>query len=96
MAIDSPDIRMARLEGTYVQINERLAGLENRLVSEMGGLRAELRSEVGSLRVKFSSCPLWPGFTQGSSTRPEASCTSPPESRTPHRVTFGIRSPAVM
>ena len=50
MAVDALDVRMARLEGAYAQINERLAGLENRLVTEMGALRAEFRADHAELR----------------------------------------------
>lgn len=55
MATDALEIRMARLEGAYAQINERLAGLENRLVAEMSGLRAELKSEMNGLRADIKS-----------------------------------------
>ena len=55
MAIDALDIRMARLEGAFAQINERLGSLENRLVSEISGLRSETHSEIGSLRSEMRS-----------------------------------------
>jgi hypothetical protein len=55
MATDPADIWMARLEGAYAQINERLAGLENRLVAEMAGLRAEL----SELRRQITSQFCW-------------------------------------
>ena len=55
MAIDSLDIRMARLEGAYAQINERLGSLENRLVAEIGGLRSEVRADIGGLRSEIGA-----------------------------------------
>lgn len=55
MAIDALDIRMARLEGAYTQINERLGSLENRLVSEISGLRSAIHSEIGSLRSEMGA-----------------------------------------
>jgi len=55
MAIEPLDIRMARLEGAYAQINERRAGLENRLVSGMAGLRAE----ISELRRQITSQFCW-------------------------------------
>ena len=59
MAVEPLDIRMARLEGAYAQINERLAGLENRLVTEMAGLRAEFRAELSELRRQMTSQFYW-------------------------------------
>lgn len=55
MAIDSLDIRMARLEGAYAQINERLGSLENRLVAEIGGLRSEVRADIDGLRSEVGA-----------------------------------------
>jgi hypothetical protein len=55
MAVDSLDIRMARLEGAYAQINERLGSLETRLVAEIGGLRSELLSAIGGVRSELGS-----------------------------------------
>lgn len=55
MAADALDIRMARLEGAYEQINERLGAIDQRLTSEISGVRSEivsLRSEVGSVRLE--------------------------------------------
>lgn len=55
MATDALDIRMARLEGAYQQINERLGAIEQRLTSEISGVRSEivsLRSDVGSVRIE--------------------------------------------
>lgn len=49
MATDALEIRMARLEGAYEQINERLAGVER----EIAALRSELKNEIGSLRTEI-------------------------------------------
>lgn len=53
MATDALEIRMARLEGAYAQINERLASLETRLVAEISGLRAEMREEINGVRSEI-------------------------------------------
>ncbi len=45
MAVDSLKIRMARLEGVYEQINERLGHLEQRLSAEIGDLRRQMTSQ---------------------------------------------------
>ncbi len=65
MAIEALEIRMAKLEGGYEQINERLGAIEHRLtaleqrfVSEMTSLRSEMtsqRSETSSLRSEIAS-----------------------------------------
>jgi hypothetical protein len=55
MAIDALDIRMARLEGAYAQINERLGSLEHRLVTEISGLRTEMSSEIGAVRGEIGT-----------------------------------------
>lgn len=61
MAAEALDIRMARLEGAYQQINERLGAIEQRLTSEISGfrsevtaLRNELKSDFGSVRSEIS------------------------------------------
>jgi len=62
MAIDSLDIRMARLEGGYAQVNERLGALEDRLTSlvgEMGALRTEFRTELNELRRQMTTQFYW-------------------------------------
>ena len=59
MAIERLDIRMARLEGAYAQINERLGALENRLVTEMGALRTEFRTEHAELRRQITTQSYW-------------------------------------
>lgn len=46
MAIEPLKTRMARLEGGYEQINERLGAIEHRL----GALEQRVASEVASLR----------------------------------------------
>lgn len=50
MATDAIEIRMARLEGAYEQINERLGALEQRLSSEIATLRSEVRADLAALR----------------------------------------------
>jgi hypothetical protein len=42
MAGDALEIRMARLEGAYEQINERLATIDAALSSGLSSIRAEL------------------------------------------------------
>ena len=51
MATEQFEIRMARLEGAYEQINERLGLLEQRLTSEIASLRldfTELRRQINT------------------------------------------------
>jgi len=58
MAIEALEVRMARLEGGYEQINERLGAIEQRLTSEIGALRVEiasLRPDITSLRSESTS-----------------------------------------
>ncbi len=45
MAAEPIDIRMARLEGAYEQINERLGHLEQRLSAEIVDLRRQMTSQ---------------------------------------------------
>jgi len=75
MAIEALEIRMARLEGGYEQINERLGGIEQRLASfehrftseitslrtETTGLRSEMatRSELAELRRQMNAQFFW-------------------------------------
>ena len=75
MAIEAIEIRMARLEGGYEQINERLGGIEGRLASfehrftaeitslrtETTGLRSEMatRSELAELRRQINAQFFW-------------------------------------
>lgn len=51
MATDALEIRMARLEGAYEQINVRLAGVER----EIGGLRSEMKAESATVRSEFAT-----------------------------------------
>lgn len=50
MVTEALEIRMARLEGAYEQINERLAGVERELSAFRAEFKAELKAEIGSLR----------------------------------------------
>lgn len=49
MATEALEIRMARLEGAYEQINERLGSVER----EIGALRSEQKTELGSIRSEI-------------------------------------------
>lgn len=51
MATDALEIRMARLEGAYEQINVRLGSLER----EVAALRAEFKTEIVGLRSDLNS-----------------------------------------
>lgn len=51
MAAESGEIRMAKLEGAYEQINERLGALERRLSAEIAALRTEVHTAIGDLRA---------------------------------------------
>jgi hypothetical protein len=60
MAVDALDVRMARLEGAYEQINVRLGGVEHRLESleqrvtaEFAALRSEIRDSTAVLRKEM-------------------------------------------
>jgi hypothetical protein len=58
MAIDALEIRMARLEGSYEQINERLGAIEHRMgvfEHRMGTLEQRLGSGLGSLRSEMAT-----------------------------------------
>src|SRR3990170_8574339 len=58
MAIEAQEIRRARLEGGYEQINERLGGIEQRLASFEHRFTSELtslRSEMASLRSEMAT-----------------------------------------
>ncbi len=46
MAAESLEIRMARLEGSYAQIDKRLATIE----ADLRDFRAEIREEIRDLR----------------------------------------------
>jgi len=58
MAAEPTEIRMARLEGAYEQINERLGTLEQRLVEEIRSVRGDVgsvRGEIAALRSDMNS-----------------------------------------
>ena len=64
MAIEALEVRMARLEGGYEQINERLGAIEQRLASfeqrftsEITSLRSEMasRTDLASLRSEMAT-----------------------------------------
>ena len=73
MAIEALETRMAKLEGGYEQINERLGAIEQRLTSELPSMRyeiaairsemvtrpelASLQSEIGSMRSEMATRP---------------------------------------
>lgn len=50
---EAVEIRMAKLEGAYQQINERLGALEQRLTAEIAALRAEVRADIAALRSEI-------------------------------------------
>ena len=53
--VGSLEIRMARLEGAYEQINVRLSDLSAELRTEVGGVRAE----VSELRRQMNTQFYW-------------------------------------
>ncbi|MGH7930835.1 MAG: hypothetical protein ACRD1T_20140 [Acidimicrobiia bacterium] len=53
------EIHMARLEGAYQQINERLGALEQRLTAEIAALRSEIRGEIRDHRHQTSGQFYW-------------------------------------
>lgn len=55
MAAEPTEIRMAKLEGAYEQINVRLGALEQHLVGEIASVRAEVRSGISSVRDEIGS-----------------------------------------
>ncbi len=62
MTTDSLEIRMARLEGSYEQINERLGTIEGRLdnlETKVDAGFTELRREVGELRRDMRTQFYW-------------------------------------
>lgn len=50
MAVDPLQVRIARLEGSYEQIDKRLSSLETYMRTEFASLRADIRGEIGALR----------------------------------------------
>lgn len=59
MATEQLEIRMARLEGAFEQINERLGLLEQRLTSEIAALRSDFMSETSELRRQMNTQFYW-------------------------------------
>ena len=66
MAIEALEIRMAKLEGGYEQINERLGAIEQRLASfeqrftsEITALRSETRAGDAELRKQMAGQFYW-------------------------------------
>lgn len=55
MAAEPLEVRMARLEGAYEQIDRRLAALE----AAVQGLRAEIRQEMSDLRRETRQQFFW-------------------------------------
>ncbi len=58
MAVEALETRMARLEGGYEQISERLGAIEQRLTSELSSLRSEtaaIRSETAAMRLEMAT-----------------------------------------
>jgi len=53
MVTEALAIRMARLEGAYEQINERLAGVERELSAFRAEFKAELKAEIGGVRSEI-------------------------------------------
>jgi chromosome segregation ATPase len=53
MVTEALEIRMARLEGAYEQINERLAGVERELSAFRAEFKAELNAEIGGVRSEI-------------------------------------------
>ena len=49
MAAESVDVRLARLEGSYAQVSERLGAIEQRLA----GLESRLEQRFASLEAKL-------------------------------------------
>ena len=56
MATEQFEIRMARLEGAYEQINERLGLLEQRLTSAIASLRLDFTELHGRSTPSFIGC----------------------------------------
>jgi chromosome segregation ATPase len=62
LAADALDVRMARLEGSYEQLDKRLGDLaaevhamRAELRGEIAHLRGEMRQEIGQLRGEMGS-----------------------------------------
>lgn len=60
MAAAEPlEIRMARLEGAYEQINERLFELRSDLQTGLTSVRSEIRTEIAELRRQMQTQFFW-------------------------------------
>jgi predicted nuclease with TOPRIM domain len=62
MAANPLEVRIARLEGGYEQINERLGTIEGRLTQleqRLDRMASELRSEMGDLRKQMNTQFYW-------------------------------------
>ena len=55
MAAESLEIRMARLEGAYAQIDKRLATIE----TDLRDFRKKIRGEIGELRREVRQQFYW-------------------------------------
>lgn len=62
MAAEPTEVRMARLEGAYEQINVRLAGLEREIAAlrvDMGSLRGDVSSQFAEARRRTDGQFYW-------------------------------------
>jgi hypothetical protein len=62
MAAEPMEVRMARLEGAYEQINVRLAGLEREITAlrgDMGSLRGDVSSQFAEMRRRTDAQFYW-------------------------------------
>lgn len=55
MAAEALEVRMARLEGGYEQIDKRLGSID----ADLRDLRAEIRGELGGLRAEMRQQFFW-------------------------------------
>ncbi len=55
MVTEQIEVRMARLEGAYQQINERLGNFEHRVTAEI----TAVRSEISELRRQINTQFYW-------------------------------------
>lgn len=59
MAAESVEIRLARLEGVYQQVNERLRSIEERLENGLESLRQDLGQRISRLEEKVDRQFYW-------------------------------------